>query len=157
MFNVVLVHPQIPPNTGNIGRICVNTGATLHLVEPLGFSLDEKSLKRAGLDYWHKLDVKVWGSLEEFSKSVDIKRCFFATTKSNKPYFEASYKPGDYLLFGSETAGLPVELMQKNWSHAVTIPMSKEGRSLNLAVSVGIVLYEAIRQNYSDFSKIAKA
>ena len=157
MFNVVLVHPQIPPNTGNIGRICVNTGATLHLVEPLGFSLDEKSLRRAGLDYWHKLDLVVWKSLEEFAKSVDMKRCFFATTKSHKPYFEVSYKPGDYLVFGSETVGLPMELMQRNWSHAVTIPMTKEGRSLNLAVSVGIVLYEAIRQNYSDFSKTLRA
>ena len=151
MFNVVLVHPQIPPNTGNIGRICVNTGSRLHLVKPLGFDIDEKSVKRAGLDYWEKLDLQVWESLEEFEKSVDFDRCFFATTKTNKPYFDVRYAPGDYLIFGSETKGLPMELMQKRWENAVTIPMTKEGRSLNLAVSVGIILYEGIRQNYEVF------
>ena len=151
MFNVVLVHPQIPPNTGNIGRLCVNTGATLHLIEPLGFSIDDKALRRAGLDYWPKLDLVVWESLEKFIESVDMKRCFLATTKSQKPYFEAKFQPGDYLLFGSETSGLPTELLQKYKEQTITIPMTKEGRSLNLAVSVGIVLYEAIRQNYQAF------
>ncbi len=151
MFNVVLVHPQIPPNTGNIGRLCVNTGSTLHLVKPLGFSISDKALKRAGLDYWSKLDLVVWESLEEFMEDVDIKRCFLATTKSKKPYFEARFLPGDYLLFGSETSGLPQALLQKYMDRAITIPMTKEGRSLNLAVSVGIIVYEAIRQNYKDF------
>ncbi len=151
MFNVVLVHPQIPPNTGNIGRLCVNTGATLHLIEPLGFSIDDKALRRAGLDYWPKLDLVVWESLEKFIESVDMKRCFLATTKSQKPYFEAKFQPGDYLLFGSETSGLPTELLQKYKEQTITIPMTKEGRSLNLAVSAGIVLYEAIRQNYQAF------
>ncbi|WP_200763947.1 tRNA (cytidine(34)-2'-O)-methyltransferase [Nitrosophilus alvini] len=151
MFNIVLVNPKIPPNTGNIGRLCVNTGSTLHLVKPLGFDIDEKSVRRAGLDYWHKLDLMVWESLEEFSESIDFKRAFFATTKSDKPYFEVNYKPGDYLIFGSETEGLPMEFMQKNWKNAVTIPMTKEGRSLNLAVSAGIILYEAIRQNFDTF------
>ncbi len=151
MFNVVLVHPQIPPNTGNIGRLCVNTGATLHLIEPLGFSIDDKALRRAGLDYWLKLDLVVWESLEKFIESVDMKRCFLATTKSQKPYFEAKFQPGDYLLFGSETSGLPTELLQKYKEQTITIPMTKEGRSLNLAVSAGIVLYEAIRQNYQAF------
>jgi len=147
MFNVVLVNPQIPPNTGNIGRICVNTNSTLHLIKPLGFELSQKALKRAGLDYWDKLDLHIWESLEEFLKKVDLQRCYFATTKATKCYFEPSYKQGDYLLFGSETKGLPLELMRRRWEGAITIPMSKEGRSLNLAVSVGIVLYEAIRQN----------
>ena len=151
MFNVVLVNPQIPPNTGNIGRLCVNTGATLHLIEPLGFSIDDKALRRAGLDYWPKLDLVVWESLEKFIESVDTSRCFLATTKSQKPYFEAKFQPGDYLLFGSETSGLPNELLQKYPEQSITIPMTKEGRSLNLAVSAGIILYEAIRQNYQTF------
>lgn len=148
MLNIVLVHPQIPPNTGNIGRICVNTNSKLHLIKPLGFDIDEKSVKRAGLDYWKKLDLVVWDSLEDFLKEVDLSRCFFATTKSQKPYFEAKFQDGDFLIFGSETKGLPMDLMQKNWENAITIPMCKNGRSLNLAVSVGIVLYEAIKQNY---------
>ena len=151
MFNIVLVHPQIPPNTGNIGRLCVNTGSTLHLVKPLGFDISDKAVKRAGLDYWHKLDLKIWESLEEFVTNVDLSRCYFATTKAKKNYFEVSYKPEDFLVFGSETKGLPLDLMQRKWDHAVKIPMSKEGRSLNLAVSVGIILYEAIRQNFGAF------
>ena len=151
MFNVVLVNPQIPPNTGNIGRLCVNTGARLHLIKPLGFDISDKAVKRAGLDYWHKLDLKVWESLEEFVASVDLNRCYFATTKATRYYFDVEYKPGDFLIFGSETKGLPMELMQKRWQNAITIPMSKEGRSLNLAVSVGIILYEAIRQNFGEF------
>ncbi len=153
MFNVVLVNPQIPPNTGNIGRLCVNTASTLHLVKPLGFSISDKALKRAGLDYWSKLDLMVWESLEEFMEVVDTRRCFLATTKSKKPYFEARFLPGDYLLFGSETSGLPQNLLQKYTDQTITIPMTKEGRSLNLAVSVGIIVYEAIRQNYNDFFK----
>lgn len=148
MLNVVLVNPQIPPNTGNIGRICVNTNSRLHLIKPLGFEIDEKSVKRAGLDYWDKLDLIVWDSLEDFLKEVELNRCFFATTKSQKPYFEAKFQDEDYLIFGSETRGLPMDLMQKNWQNAITIPMCENGRSLNLAVSVGIVLYEAIKQNY---------
>ena len=148
MFNVVLLNPQIPPNTGNIGRICVNTNSRLHLIKPLGFDIDEKSVKRAGLDYWKKLDLVVWDSLDDFLKeNNNFDRFFFATTKSKRPYFEVEYKNGDFLIFGSETKGLPMELMQKNWENAITIPMCKNGRSLNLAVSVGIVLYEAIRQN----------
>ncbi len=154
MFNVVLVHPQIPPNTGNIGRLCVNTGAKLHLIEPLGFDINDKALKRAGLDYWHKLDPTIWPDLESFLQSVDMGRCFFATTKSQKPYFEAHFEPGDYLLFGSETKGLPEWLFKANLQNAITIPMTKEGRSLNLAVSVGIVLYEGIRQNYEVFKEM---
>ena len=151
MFNVVLVHPQIPPNTGNIGRLCVNTASTLHLIKPLGFSIDEKAVRRAGLDYWHKLDLVVWESLEEFLGDVPMERCWLATTKSQRPYFEAPFTPGDYLLFGSETEGLEGDLLRAHANRTVTIPMAKEGRSLNLAVSAGIILYEAIRQNYGAF------
>ena len=148
MFNIVLVNPQIPHNTGAIGRLCVNAGATLHLIKPLGFDISEKAVKRAGLDYWDKLDLVVWENLDDFLREVDIKRCFFATTKSKTPYFKKEYQKGDYLIFGSETRGLPEDLLRENLERAVTIPMTKEGRSLNLAISVGIVTYEAIRQNF---------
>ncbi len=148
MFNIVLVNPQIPHNTGAIGRLCVNAGATLHLIKPLGFDISEKAVKRAGLDYWNKLDLVVWENLDDFLREVDIKRCFFATTKSKTPYFKKEYQKGDYLIFGSETRGLPEDLLRENLDRAVTIPMTKEGRSLNLAISVGIVTYEAIRQNF---------
>jgi len=151
MFNVVLVHPQIPQNTGSIGRICVNTDAKLHIIKPIGFDLSEKAVRRAGLDYWKLLDLRVWESLEEFyEKNKKFKdRFFYATTKTTTPYFKKEFKEGDFLFFGSETAGIPEEFMKKNWENSMTIPMGKNGRSLNLSVSVGIVLYEAIRQNYS--------
>ena len=148
MFNIVLFNPQIPPNTGNIGRLCVNAGAKLHIVKPIGFDISEKAVKRAGLDYWKKLDLTVWESTDEFLQSVNISKCFFATTKTNKLYFEAKFKPGDYLIFGSETKGIDEEILKKNYNNCITIPMTKEGRSLNLAVSAGIILYEAIRQNF---------
>lgn len=156
MFNIVLVHPQIPQNTGSIGRMCVNTDSTLHIVKPTTFSLDEKSVKRAGLDYWKRLNPIIWESLDDFLKanSSHIKRFFFATTKSQKPYFEASYQPNDYLFFGGESTGLPMELMELNFENAVKIPMGKHGRSLNQATSAGIVLYEAIRQNYNAFKNL---
>ncbi len=151
MFNIVLVTPDIPQNTGTIGRICVNTSSKLHLIKPLGFSLSEKALRRAGLDYWQHLDLVVWESLEAFleENSKYLDRFFFSTTKSDKPYFEAKYQEGDFLIFGSETRGLPMELMNLREEGKITIPMGKMGRSLNLAVSVGIVLYEAIRQNFN--------
>lgn len=153
MFNIVLVHPQIPQNTGSIGRICVNTDAKLHIIKPIGFDLSEKAVRRAGLDYWKLLDISVWESLEEFyEKNKDYEdRFFYATTKSDAPYFEKDFKKGDFLFFGSETAGIPENFMKKNWKNTMTIPMGKNGRSLNLSVSVGIVLYEAIRQNYLSF------
>jgi tRNA (cytidine/uridine-2'-O-)-methyltransferase len=153
MFNIVLVHPQIPQNTGSIGRMCVNTDATLHIVKPTVFRLDEKSVKRAGLDYWHLLDLKVWENLDEFleanKKSID--RFFFATTKSKNLYFDAKYQKGDFLFFGGESTGLPMELMKLKWENTITIPMGKQGRSLNQATSAGVVLYEAIRQNFTQF------
>jgi tRNA (cytidine/uridine-2'-O-)-methyltransferase len=153
MFNIVLFNPQIPHNTGAIGRLCVNSGATLHLIKPLGFSISEKAVKRAGLDYWDKLDLVVWENYQQFFENVEIERCYFATTKSNRPYFEVDFKKGDYIIFGSETSGLPLEIMKKREESMITIPMTKEGRSLNLAISAGIVLYEAIRQNFSQIGE----
>ncbi len=151
-FNLVLVHPQIPNNTGAIGRLCVNAGASLHLIKPIGFDIDEKAVRRAGLDYWDKLDLHVWENIDEFFDKNDITdNGYFATTKTNKPYFEAEFKNNDFIFFGSETAGIPENILTKYKSQNITIPMTKDGRSLNLAISAGIVLYDAIRQNYSTF------
>ncbi len=153
-FNLVLVHPQIPNNTGAIGRLCVNAGASLHLIKPIGFDIDEKAVRRAGLDYWDKLDLHVWENLDEFfANNVITDNAHFATTKTDRPYFEADFKEGDFIFFGSETAGIPEAILNKYKSQTITIPMTKEGRSLNLAISTGIVLYDAIRQNYATFNK----
>ena len=156
MFNIVLVEPQIPPNTGSIGRMCVNLDATLHLIEPLGFDISESSVKRAGLDYWNELDLKVWKSLDEFLENNPVEKMYFATTKTDNLYWDANYKVGDYLVFGSETKGIPEWLLKENLDKCITIPMGSKGRSLNLATSCGIVTYEAFRQNYKDidFNKI---
>ncbi len=151
MFNIVLFSPQIPPNTGNIGRLCVNAGATLHLVKPLGFCLSEKAIKRAGLDYWDKLDLVIWESVDEFLEKNDTSKMHFATTKTKKPYFQAKFNPGDFIIFGSETKGIDEKILNKYKNQCITIPMTKNGRSLNLAVSAGIILYEAIRQNFDLF------
>lgn len=154
MFNIVLVTPQIPNNTGAIGRLCVNTGSALHLIKPLGFDIDEKAVRRAGLDYWHKLDLHVWENTEEFFAHHPLSdRFFFATTKTTLPYFNHTFQSGDYLFFGSETAGIPSEILEKFASQCMTIPMTKEGRSLNLAISTGIILYEAIKQNFELYQK----
>ena len=153
-FNVVLVHPQIPNNTGAIGRLCVNAGASLHLIEPIGFDIDEKAVRRAGLDYWDKLDLHVWKSLDEFFAKNEIStNAHFATTKTDRPYFETDFKDGDFIFFGSETAGIPEDILNKYKDRNITIPMTENGRSLNLAISTGIVLYDAIRQTYSTFNK----
>ena len=153
-FNLVLVHPQIPNNTGAIGRLCVNAGASLHLIKPIGFDIDEKAVRRAGLDYWAKLDLHVWESLDEFfANNAITDNAYFATTKTDRPYFQADFKEGDFIFFGSETAGIPEDVLNKYQSQTITIPMTKEGRSLNLAISTGIVLYDAIRQNYATFDK----
>jgi tRNA (cytidine/uridine-2'-O-)-methyltransferase len=152
MFNIVLFNPQIPHNTGAIGRLCVNSNSKLHLIKPLGFDINEKAIRRAGLDYWQKLNPTIWDDYEEFFDNVDINRCYFATTKSKKPYFQAQFKKGDYIIFGSETSGMPMEIMQKNSKNMITIPMGSDGRSLNLAISAGIILYEAIRQNFNEFN-----
>ena len=151
-FNLVLVHPQIPNNTGAIGRLCVNAGASLHIIKPIAFDIDEKAVRRAGLDYWDKLDLHVWESIDDFFENNTIdNNAYFATTKTNKPYFEATFKDGDFIFFGSETAGIPEDILNKYKSQNITIPMTKDGRSLNLAISTGIVLYDAIRQDYSNF------
>lgn len=152
MFHIVLVEPRIPQNTGSIGRMCFNAGFTLHIINPL-FSIDEKAVKRAGLDYWKKLNPLLWDSLDDFLlKNENFKdRFFFATTKTKRTYFDVSYKQGDFLFFGSESFGLPLELMQQKWENAITIPMKDCGRSLNLATSVGIISYEALRQNFASF------
>jgi len=153
-FNLVLVHPQIPNNTGAIGRLCVNAGASLHLIKPIGFDIDEKAVRRAGLDYWDKLDLHVWENIDDFFANNHISNnAHFATTKTDKPYFEANFKDGDFIFFGSETAGIPEAILNKYKPQNITIPMTANGRSLNLAISTGIVLYDAIRQNYESFSK----
>ncbi|MDD5156985.1 tRNA (cytidine(34)-2'-O)-methyltransferase [Sulfurimonas sp.] len=155
MFNIVLVNPQIPNNTGAIGRLCVNAGATLHIIKPIAFDIDEKAVRRAGLDYWHKLDLKVWENIDEFFANNEIEdNAHFATTKTDKPYFQASFKKGDFIFFGSETAGIAEEILNTYKEQNITIPMTKDGRSLNLAISAGVVLYEAIRQNYNQFMDI---
>ena len=146
MFNVVLVEPEIPPNTGNIGRLCLATRATLHLVRPLGFSTDDRTLKRAGLDYWREVDVRFWDSLSELVAAQEPDaRFFYLTTKSDRPYHAARFLPGDFLVFGRETKGLPEPLLRENAELALTIPMHGT-RSLNLATAVAIVLFEAVRQ-----------
>ena len=146
MLHVVLVEPEIPPNTGNIARLCLAAGARLHLVEPLGFSLDEKALRRAGMDYWHLCDVKRWASLEDLQAAESTERFFYFTTKTSKVYWTEAFQDGDFLVFGRESRGLPESLLRANAEMCLTIPMQPDARSLNLATSVGIALYEAKRQ-----------
>ena len=155
-MNIVLVEPQIPHNTGVIGRLCVNIGATLHLVKPLGFNISDKAVKRAGLDYWSKLDVKVWESLDAFFASHPMgSKHFLATTKTTRPYFEAPMPNDAFLLFGSETKGLDEALLKSHPDSCITLPMTGEGRSLNLAMSVAVVAYEVVRQNFDSFKAVA--
>lgn len=147
-FHIVLVEPEIPPNTGSIARLCGATDVVLHLVHPLGFSVDDKYLKRAGLDYWPFVDIKYWDNLDAFFAATAENRLFLFTTKVDKPYFEAEFSPGSYLVFGKETKGLPQETIALYKDRCYTIPMYNDNiRSLNLAMCAGIVLYEAIRQN----------
>jgi tRNA (cytidine/uridine-2'-O-)-methyltransferase len=147
MFNLVLVEPEIPQNTGNIGRLCLATGATLHLVHPLGFQLDDAALKRAGMDYWKKLTVVEHPSFAHFQIRLGGARCFYCSTKAKRAYWDIQYREGDFLIFGRETRGLPEELLEKNPDNAITVPMpNSAARSLNLATAAGIVLYEALRQ-----------
>ena len=146
-MNIVLLEPEIAANTGNIGRTCVATGTTLHLIEPLGFRLDEKSLKRAGMDYWSKLDVRRYNDYNDFLEKNPGARIYMATTKAHQTYTEVTYGPNDYVMFGRESAGIPEELLVENEENCIRIPMQEEARSLNLSNSVAIVLYEALRQN----------
>lgn len=147
MLNIVLIEPEIPQNTGNIARTCLATGAVLHLVEPLGFRIDEAALRRAGMDYWQQCDVRRWPSFEALRADAgSAARFFFFTTKTRRPYWDEQFADGDYLVFGRETRGLPESLLSAEQEHLLTIPMEPDARSLNLATSVGIVLYEACRQ-----------
>jgi len=146
VFNVVLVEPEIPPNTGNIGRLCLATRSTLHLVKPLGFFLDDRELRRAGLDYWNEVRLQVWDSFDALRRAQPAGALyFFLTTKSKRPYYEARFQKDDFLVFGRETKGLPEDLLAANVDSCITIPMHGT-RSLNLATAVAIVLFEAVRQ-----------
>ena len=145
-LNIVLLEPEIPANTGNIGRSCVATGSRLHLIKPLGFSLEEKHLRRAGLDYWPRLDVSVYEDFVDFLSKNPGARLFFLTTKARRTYAEAAFSPGDFLIFGRESAGIPEEILLEHEENCLRIPMVPDNRSLNLSNSVAIVLYEALRQ-----------
>ncbi len=145
-LNIVLYEPEIPANTGNIGRTCVATGTRLHLIEPLGFRLGEKELRRAGMDYWKDLDVTTYVDYEDFLRKNPGAKIYMATTKGPNLYTEARFEPDCYLMFGKESAGIPEELLYENQENAIRIPMREQIRSLNLSNSVAIVLYEALRQ-----------
>ena len=146
-MHIVLMQPEIPQNTGNIARTCAATGTVLHLIEPLGFSLSDRYLKRAGLDYWHLMEYHVYHDPEDFYRQHPGVRAYYATTKAPRGYHEAEYRDGDYLFFGCETRGLPEDLLRRVYDRCIRIPMRPEARSLNLANSAAIVLYEALRQN----------
>ena len=145
-MNIVLFQPEIPANTGNIGRTCVATGTKLHLIEPLGFRLNEKSIQRAGMDYWEHLDVTRYVNFEEFLERNPNAKIYMATTKAKHVYTEVSYDEDAYIMFGKESAGIPEEILVKHEENCIRIPMLDSIRSLNLANSVAIVLYEALRQ-----------
>lgn len=154
-MHIILHQPEIPANTGNIGRTCVATGTSLHLIEPLGFHLDEKSIKRAGMDYWEHLDVTRYMNYAEFLRKHPGAKIWMATTKAHQSYTDVSYGPDDFIMFGKESAGIPEEILVENEESCIRIPMLPQIRSLNLSNSVAIVLYEALRQN--QFSMMQKA
>ena len=145
-MNIVLYEPEIPANTGNIGRTCVATGTSLHLIKPLGFDISDKAVRRAGMDYWKELDLHVYEDFEEFVEKNPGARIYMATTKARKAYTEVEYKGNDFIMFGKESAGIPEEILVKYEDTSVRIPMIGEIRSLNLSNSVSIILYEALRQ-----------
>lgn len=146
MFNIVLVEPRIPQNTGNIARTCAATGSQLHIVRPTAFQITDKNLKRAGLDYWHLLNVQYYDNLTDFFEKTKGERYFYASTKSQHIYSDAKFEDNDYILFGREDAGLPEELLYENEERCIRIPMIDDARSLNLSNSVAVVVYEALRQ-----------
>lgn len=146
-MNIVLFQPEIPANTGNIGRTCVATDTKLHLIEPLGFRLNEKEIKRAGMDYWEHLDVTRYINYNDFLQKNPNAKVWMATTKAKQVYTQVSYGPDDYIMFGKESAGIPEEILIENEETCIRIPMLEKIRSLNLSNSVAIVLYEALRQN----------
>jgi len=146
-MNIVLLEPEIPQNTGNIGRTCVATGTKLHLIEPMGFRLSEKQIRRSGLDYWKDLDVTVYDSYRDFLAKNPGAKIYMATTKAQKSYTEVDFEPDSFIMFGKESAGIPEELLLENKENTIRIPMIGNIRSLNLGNSVAVILYEALRQN----------
>jgi tRNA (cytidine/uridine-2'-O-)-methyltransferase len=146
-MNIVLLEPEIPANTGNIGRTCVATGTSLHLIRPLGFDISDKAVRRAGMDYWKYLDLHVYDSFDEFVQKNNNPKLYMATTKGQHLYTEAKYGSDDFIMFGKESAGIPEEILMTSPDTCVRIPMIGEIRSLNLANSVAVLLYEALRQN----------
>ena len=155
MLHIVLVEPEIPQNTGNIARTCAATGCVLHLIEPLGFAIDDKRMKRAGLDYWHLLDVRMYKNLNEFFEKNPNGRYFYATTKAPHAYHEVEHRDGDYLLFANETKGLPESLLIEHPERCVRIPMREGARSLNLSNSVAGIAFEALRQTGCENLRLA--
>ncbi|MBE0467660.1 MAG: tRNA (cytidine(34)-2'-O)-methyltransferase [Candidatus Desulforudis sp.] len=154
MFHVVLVEPEIPQNTGNVARTCAATGAVLHLVHPLGFSVSDRYLKRAGLDYWHLVEVRHHRSFADLRRSYPESPFFFATTRMGRYHTEVHYPAGSFLVFGKETAGLPLDILEANSETCVRLPKRAEARSLNLSNAVAVLLYEALRQhNFPDLKK----
>ncbi len=153
-LNIVLFEPEIPANTGNIGRTCVATGTRLHLIEPLGFQLNEKAIRRAGMDYWQELDVTRYVNWQDFLVRNPRAKVYMATTKARQVYTDVSYEPDCYLMFGKESGGIPEELLKQNPDSCVRIPMVGETRSLNLSNSAAILLYEALRQNRFEHMKL---
>ena len=146
MLHIVLVEPEIPQNCGNIARTCAATGCTLHLIRPLGFDISEKAVKRAGLDYWHLVDVRDYENLEDFFRRNNVQRMWCLSTKAPRSYVEADFQDGDYLFFGKETKGLPEDFLERHRDSCVRIPMRSEARSLNLSNAVAITVFEALRQ-----------
>ncbi len=146
MLNIVLVEPEIPQNCGNIARTCAATGSRLHLIRPLGFDISEKAVKRAGLDYWHLVDVQVYDDLQDFFAKNQVRQMWCLSTKSPRAYTEAAFEDGCYLFFGKETKGLPEDFLAAHYDRCVRIPMRQEARSLNLSNAVAITVYEALRQ-----------
>ncbi|OON99925.1 MAG: tRNA (uridine(34)/cytosine(34)/5-carboxymethylaminomethyluridine(34)-2'-O)-methyltransferase TrmL [Epulopiscium sp. Nele67-Bin004] len=149
-MNIVLLEPEIPQNTGNIARTCVATGARLHLIEPMGFKLDEKSIRRAGLDYWELLDITIYKNFDDFVTKNSNPKIYMATTKSKQTYCDVKYEKDAFVMFGKESAGIPEELLLENKNNCIRIPMKENIRSLNLSNSVSIVVYEALRQQNFD-------
>jgi len=160
MLNVVLVEPEIPQNTGNIARTCAATGSVLHLVKPLGFDISERAVRRAGLDYWHLVDVRVYENLDELFEKNDIRQMRLFSTKAPRAYTEADYADGCFLFFGRETRGLPETFLEAHFESCVRIPMRTEARSLNLSNSVAVGVFEALRQqdfpHLQDFGKMKR-
>lgn len=158
MLNIVLVEPEIPQNCGNIARTCAATGSVLHLIKPLGFDISEKAVKRAGLDYWHLVDVRVYENLTDFFARNEVKQMWCLSTKAPRCYTEAQFEDGCFLLFGKETKGLPEDLLDEHFDQCVRIPMRAEARSLNLSNAVAITVFEALRQlefpNLQDYGKM---